>query len=101
MANQAATIFGYRNNRYHVPENNPFGHVVWYATRAERDAARTRLITRAGGEGLSDAARAFPRVKRVIRGEAAHAWLDELREAEVLREMDSTSHEWASLDTAA
>ena len=86
------TIHGIRVYRYHV--NNPHGHVTWYASRAEREHARARLVAEMDAAGLTDPEEAAQRVKRVIRSESARAWYDDLREAGVLRPMDDTSHEW-------
>ncbi len=54
------TIYGYDNQRFFVPAQNPYGHQIWFATRAERDTAVAGLEEKADAQGLSDPGRWRP-----------------------------------------
>lgn len=89
----ATTIYGFENFRFYV--SNPYGHSTWFATCAERDAARALLIERAEKAGLSDPTRAFSAVSMVLSPEG-EAWLQELQDCGgELRPHDDMSHTWS------
>lgn len=82
MKSKSKTIFGYSNCSFFVPGQNPYGHHVWYATRAQRDAALDALIEDARESGLASPDSSFSRLTKVIRTESQWDWLDRLREYE-------------------